>query len=1552
MSTPKRVLTLATLFISASIAQEAGEMKDLQAVYVRDSGIASEKIALAERMERLKEWDKSADVYQEIVDKYADRVIPTRSDETGQISQYTSVALVVQEKLAKWPEEGLNVYRGRYEQSALDMLDRAGDDRLALQRIFSQYFPTDSAKTAGLRLLSMSLERGEFASAAWVGRRLISHHPSLVVERPAVLFQTAIAEHLAGNKIAAQSRLDELKQKYPQATGQVRGEDAVLADILAAELASQPSLYKTFQSDAWPMPFGNPEASALPQHTSNGGARMFSVDIPKVEPRRSSSSNRQQQAQLAEQRKLGGMTGIMPAVDSGEIFFQDNARIYAISLTSGLPLPGWLQSYPGNKRGAFSIAATPTPPGMPLGLSVTDQHVVSVLGQGSITNMNFHMRNQGGPESQLVCLDRTTGRPVWSTTTQKLKLPEEYASLAQGQFCGMPLVIEDVVYVPVRANRGGQFEEVHLVAIRLRDGGYLWSSYIASTAGSNQMIDMETGMPLGSFNPMISYADGRLYVLTNLGAIACLDASDGKTVWLNIYPRSGSLVTRGGVRVNRFFNSRQPARKPFTQDPPMIVDGRLFVAPSDADTIFIYDAASGEMVTRINRSLESPKYEAADMMLAVAGDQLVLGNRSTIFSIPWKTFDPKKSILANGGKYRTFEHNGGGSKGEEAIRGRPFVSADRIYIPIASKLHRMSLSKWLIEDSYPQNGVWDSAEEAPGNVLATPDHVIIASDTRVVVYADLAVATAKLDRIIEQDPTVAEPYLRYGELLLAGGRSRDAIDWLDNAIGRIGKTEDGTLTPGEPRGRLFEIACGFATKLHRTEAATPEIVRQLFERARLAADSPEQQVRYRLAHAAFLRSAGDAESEVALHQEILATPEWRAASVAGRSGASTAATEAETAIAELLGKNAKLYEPYDRAAKQAFDALAADTPAAAYLDIAEQYPLSATAVPALQRAADRFSADDEHRLATQTLRRLLKRSADPSTKAETLTSLARGYMRMPGQVDLAIIRLDQARKIDPRARLTAPIPLDGDQKIEPMPLADAVGVLKAYRARVEAAALPRLGLPDGNAEPDKPALLAPEEFAGVRSIVKQQPRAARADRVVVYRNDGTVVELSAGAIRPLGPGAKVGGQPIGCAYGGDTLIVVTPTGVLATQSGKELWSMSLSSLPGADSVAGPAAADDDADEDVADANVQLQQRLQINGRVRIINGAIFRGGFVGQPQDTSGPERISHFRVLSDRVVFATSTGRVVSCDLGDGKVNWQGRPVDGAVRHFDAIDDFVVVSTTDASAYSEVHVLDAITGQGSRLLNFDPQTRGQQLINLTLSREGVLVTTTQNELAGRDLYDAGNAPWKREVGNRQQGEMPFMNVTREDQLITTNGRILALTATGLRPQSVHAFDLHTGEPRQSTDPRNGRKIDTAYPVGSVGNINTVPLPIGITPISSQFYITGPKSFKAFNLDSNGSWAPDGLAQRGTIADLLVASDYAVLIHSPVAAQPAQQIDSIQIAAYSRDKLPTGDESGLLVHRPTIKDPAKIVAGEWQVANGAIYYITGDQKLKMLKANP
>src|SRR5687767_8444020 len=184
-------------------------------VYVRDSAVAGEKLALAERMERLKEWDKSADVYQEIVEKYADRVVPSGSPvapataeapdappekTTAPLPRYKSVTLAVQERLGRWPEEGLAMYRARYEAQAAALREQAAsDDAAALSRVVQLYFPTDAARAAAMRLIELYIESGEFAAAAWTGERMLANHPGLADDRPKLLFRTALAEHLGGD---------------------------------------------------------------------------------------------------------------------------------------------------------------------------------------------------------------------------------------------------------------------------------------------------------------------------------------------------------------------------------------------------------------------------------------------------------------------------------------------------------------------------------------------------------------------------------------------------------------------------------------------------------------------------------------------------------------------------------------------------------------------------------------------------------------------------------------------------------------------------------------------------------------------------------------------------------------------------------------------------------------------------------------------------------------------------------------------------------------------------------------------------------------------------------------------------------------------------------------------------------------------------------------------------------------------------------------------------------------------------------------------------------
>ena len=101
-------------------------------------------------MKHLKEWGKSAEVYQEILQKFGDRVVPAQIDAANNIYQYTSVNRAVQERLAKWPKEGIEAYRTRYDAEAKAMLDATKSDDVAkLHRIYALYFITDPAKTSG-----------------------------------------------------------------------------------------------------------------------------------------------------------------------------------------------------------------------------------------------------------------------------------------------------------------------------------------------------------------------------------------------------------------------------------------------------------------------------------------------------------------------------------------------------------------------------------------------------------------------------------------------------------------------------------------------------------------------------------------------------------------------------------------------------------------------------------------------------------------------------------------------------------------------------------------------------------------------------------------------------------------------------------------------------------------------------------------------------------------------------------------------------------------------------------------------------------------------------------------------------------------------------------------------------------------------------------------------------------------------------------------------------------------------------------------------------------
>ncbi len=122
----------------------------------------------------------------------------------------------------------------------------------------------------------------------------------------------------------------------------------------------------------------------------------------------------------------------------------------------------------------------------------------------------------------------------------------------------------------------------------------------------------------GDFNHRLLSLEGpTLYYQTNLGALVAIEAATGSTLWVASYPRQEpSQFGNGGER---------------DLNPAVVHDGRVFVAPSDADAIFAFDSQSGRLLWKTERIADDIKLTH---VLGVAKGRLVAtGNRVVLFDV-------------------------------------------------------------------------------------------------------------------------------------------------------------------------------------------------------------------------------------------------------------------------------------------------------------------------------------------------------------------------------------------------------------------------------------------------------------------------------------------------------------------------------------------------------------------------------------------------------------------------------------------------------------------------------------------------------------------------------------------------------------------------------------------------------------------------------------------------------------------------------------------------------------------------------------------------------
>ncbi|HVT88167.1 MAG TPA: PQQ-binding-like beta-propeller repeat protein [Tepidisphaeraceae bacterium] len=1565
------VFCATALLVNPSIAQipdpqTLAGRDSKEGVFVRDSALAVEKLALAQRMEHLHEWDKAAEIYQEILKGFSDRLVPSQLNSENLIFQYSSVTPLVQERLARWPQDALAAYRSHYEGDAAALLESAKDDPSQLLKVVNLYFVTDSAKRSALRLMDIYFERGEFAAASWLGQRMIKFHPMLGDDKARFLFREALADHVSGNDEKAQASLKDLTAQFPNLQGNVRATPANLSEVLTKELSTGSARPAESWSDSWPTAFGNSERSRVNQISTYGGAKLMSVALDKLNLRAVPAS--QQEAmrnQNAADMGNGLMTGIFPVVDNGEMFFQDNANVYAVSLESDTPLPGWAATYSGEHAGHYSISgAWPTPRSQQCTLTITEDSVFAVMGLPDVVIPNwtgvYDLR-----ETRLVCLDRRTGAEKWVAMPKKF--PEANASLRELDLTGSPLVVGDTVFVQARGGKGMQFEDSYVLAFERTTGKLKWACYLASANTGKQFWAPELGTLLGQNYSHLAYSNGRIFSVTNIGAVASVDAYDGQIIWLDIYQRNvvqPQPQFRGwgrgwrGAQQQRFAGAMTSVR-PWTFNPTIVSNGRVFVLPNDSSNLYVYDAGSGLEIKRI--SMDS--FDSSFVLLGVVDDKLIVHNDNRVYCINWPAYEPGKSKQSIFWESSSLQVN---DSLDNVIKGRGLVTSDSVLIPTARKLFRLALNGGKIVQMYPSgDGASWPEEEGPGNVLATGDRVIVAGPTisgsvmRVNVYADLAMASSKMETAMASAPEDAAVRLRYADILFAAGKYQEAASRLDEAIGLIGKS---SANNASQRVRAFETAMSYGQKLSRdTHAPILDLAGAMYDRAGASATTPLQKVRYRLARTALAKPRNQIAAEVKLYQQILNDPELRAVPITEADGTTISAGEkARLGVDDaILRGGVAVYAPYEQEAGNAvLDAARAKNPEKLQA-ISLSYPNSVASARALLLAADIFESTNNPRKATQVLRQAYFRYPSAQDHERVIEALARNYLRLPNRIDVAIARLLQGAAANAAAKLTRPLILQDGTKIENVTFADAAQSLRKYRAVATGRNLLDIGLPliQGRAKEQPPAF-QPEDasltVAGVEMLVVPLIDQNSNNRIVTYSSRNGVRVFAVGNTKPLITCDAIRQPPLGCAWSGQNVLVWSKSEMafLSPDSGQTLWSWIIENASPLEIMANNEQPDQDQANPAPRQQVQEQiirgpAQIPLRGGGQIIirgNGVLRIGGVQIMPTEPTpkpSEEQIAQVALINDRAIVSTTDGRIIALDLDGGKLLWQTSIGEHAPNQLVANDDFIVGRLNeDNNINSQVVVFDAATGQVLTRRNFGTDGDSGSLVNLALSPDGIALLLTNDRLIGKDLFEPGGLEKPTYQFTTQASPLSnFMLSTSPDHLQIVGDRIILVGTVGNRI-TLSVLSLRDGKmlragPNDATLTLDNSAMQARFAVRCVG---------------STLYMVTQREVRRFDLDSGVKSQPGTMPMDTALGvrDVYVTKNYLVTLTDLAGAgSRANQGTKLRMQAFSRALDSKGVESGRLdFDEPISSGNAQTTA--WQVVDGGIYFLTKDEKLHFL----
>lgn len=864
-------MSLCGVLLSATGA--LGQIREFAPVAIDDSPVADRLLAEVEA-QYSDNPERAVELLAELLDGYADRVVSMPDEPEGFRSVRSAVLSLLVRELAVQ-----SAWRREFDVEADALLERSGAAETWRRRPF-----TPAGREAGLRLAQRAAETGSPETAirlleaidAWPEDRFENDRR----RRDLLAAEAWIAIARSDAAPASRKRRDDAIEK-------VRSHSPELAARLASWAAVEPS----------------GDAASIPMSVVESGRQDWTVlwEAPLEETlflRRTTdrATGRNLHSDMERLRREARYLTSVPAVFDDLVIVNEGHLLEGIDRFTGRLR--WFRDF-----GTGSMLGGSGLPGDLNEIVIDDGDAYTVLG---------HSFSGGrGDQRAIVRFDAATGMERWSVDPDRIS---EHPILEDSEPSGPPLLLGDLVVVPLRKTTS-RLETIDLVlALDRRDGAVRWIRTIASSASLRAVEPRPYGR--------LAAIDGDVLIASAAGAIARLDGPTGSVVWL----RREDVPLRG---VNRFTEAWQVPS-------PVVLDRGIASLDASRTHWQLLDPETGSLLERhpigtgtiagdvgwlgVVRGV----LDGRDLLLAIGTDVIAIDPESPDTALwSWRSMATAAGALKEG-------------DGAGAVRGRVTIASDGVLVPVVDGVMSVDAATGRVRRLFDFDG--------PVNPVLAADAIHVVGSESVATVMPVMDAVATLERRIRESEDAVPQAIALLDLAMRIGRP-------DLQRLAASAAVDGLRTPGgeEWRSEVLDLL------LAAVPSASDEDGLALLDLAAEAAGGDLAGiVRHRLARAAWMQARGRGDEAVEEWLGIMGDAQASSLLVSEGGGFDIAVgTIARARLRDARNTDPELDRRLDlKASREVADAIESRVTASVLVDLARRWTGTDAAETAAARAIE------------------------------------------------------------------------------------------------------------------------------------------------------------------------------------------------------------------------------------------------------------------------------------------------------------------------------------------------------------------------------------------------------------------------------------------------------------------------------------------------------------------------------------------------------------------------------------------------------------------------